>query len=210
MPRFTKEDMLRYYEILGISSLDKLIIRDSINLNYIGDLYGLNNLEKRSSYTTHELSNVYSLLLNVTCDDFWYEGKKRKENALVSSFEVISDLTKFSINDDDLESRIEKRNNLYITVIKGLCEVGDIIDFRLYEKNVSFKNVLSKADILEEDFVDLKKLYYLIALSKYNENENIDDIFDSLNKVLLKKLKYKVNNLDKEKTKILEFPKNRR
>jgi len=206
MPKFSKEDITRYYEILGISNLDDLIIKDKMNLNYIGDLYNLNNLDKKTSYTTEELSNVYSLLLSVINDDFWYDNKKRKDNALVSSFEIINDLTKFDINSDDNESFVERRNNLYTTIIKGICEVGDIIDFRLYQKNVSFNSVVNKINNCdEEELSDLKKLYYLVALSKYNENENIDDIYDSLNKISIKKLENKFKNLDKEKNKILEL-----
>lgn len=208
MPKFNKDDMLRYYEILGISNLDGLIFRDKINLNYIGDLYDLNNLNRKTSYTTEELSNVYSLLLNITSDDFWYESKKRKENALISSFEVISDLTKFNIDSIASETYVERRNNLYITVIKGLCEVGDIIDFRLYQKNASYKNVMEKIENFDDEIEsDLKKIYYLIALSKLNENENIDDIYDSLNKISLSKIDNKIKNCSKEKSKILEFKK---
>lgn len=208
MPRFSKEEIKRYYEILGISNLDGLIMNDKINLSYIGDLYNLNNLDKKTSYTIEELSNVYSLLISITKDDFWYETKRRKDNALISSFEVINDLTKFEINSGDYETDIERRNNLYTTIIKGLCEVGDIIDFRLYQKNVSHNSVIEKLNNFDENVEDdLKKLYYLVALSKLNEKQNIDEIFDSLDKVDLRKLSNKAKNIKNEKTKILEFKK---
>ena len=205
MPKFNKEEIIKYYEILGVSNLDNLIVRDQINLNYIGDLYIKNNFSKKLSYTAEELSNVYSLLIQMIRDVFWYETKQRRENALNSSFEVINDLTQLKIETGNPETDIERRNNLYTTVIKGLCEVGDIISFRLYQNNSSFDSICKKMKNWDENEPeDLQKLYYIMALSKSDKNENNIEIFDSLNKVSLQKLKkvvYQDTSLDKSNEK---------
>lgn len=206
MPKFTKDEIKKYYEVLGLNPDNEgLIMRDSINLIFIGELYELNDFERKLSYTHKELSDSYTLFLQMIKDGFWYSTKKRRDNAFNSAFEIIDDLTKFDIEaKDNEELTIDRRNNLMSTIINGLCEVGDIIDFRLYQKNASFKSIYNKISNIETQEntknklgfddeentpEDLKKLYYLIAYSKFKDDGSDFEMFDGVGKVSLVKLK---------------------
>ena len=206
MPKFTKDEIRKYYEVLGLNPDDEgFVMKDSINLLYIGDLYELNEFDRKLSYTSKELSDNYTLFLQMIKDGFWYNTKKRRDNAFNSAFEIIDDLSKFDIEvKDNEELTIDRRNNLMSTIIKGLCEVGDIIDFRLYQKNASFKSIYNKItnietqentknklgfDEEENTPEDLKKLYYLIAYSKFKDDGSDFEMFDGIGKVSLLNLK---------------------
>ena len=204
MPKFNKDDILKYYDILEVNKDEGLIIRDSINLNLISDLYELNGFNNTLSYTSEELSNVYSLLFQILKDGFWYSTKKRREEALNASFEIINELMNLDYKDeDDEELTIDRRNNLKATIIKGLCSAGDLITFRFYQNNSSFNTIYNKIKEIEKeqkanDFMgvdydkvpdDLMKLYYLIALSKLKNNKNDYEMFDGTGQVSMINLK---------------------
>ena len=158
MPKFSKEEIVKYYEILGLEKSEKnLILRDSINLNCISDLYYLNDLDKRLPYSFEELSNSYSLLIGMIRDGFWYDSKKRRENALNDAYEIIDELSSF-INDSSDEEDIDRKVNLKTTIINGLCSVGDIITFRLFQKNASFNLIYSKIQEIEAEELNNAKM----------------------------------------------------
>lgn len=215
MPKFGKEDITKYYEVLGLDPNEEgLVMRDSINLLYIGDLYELNGFDKKLSYTAKELSDNYTVLVQILKDGFWYSTKKRRDNAQTSAFEIIDDLTKFNVEaKDNEELTIDRKNNLKSTIIKGLIEAGDIIELRLYQKNTAFKSILNKILLIEnEEFVkgrlgiydeeqtpkDLMKLYYLIAYSKLQDDGSDFEMFDGVGDVSLVNLKSMVKKRAKE------------
>lgn len=205
MPKFNRDDIVKYYEVLGLNPEEQgLIMKDSVNLSYIGDLYELNEFDSKLSYTSKELSDVYSLLLALIKDGFWYDNKKRRENAFKSSFEVIDDLTKFDIEVKyNKEMTIDRMNNLKSTIIKGLCSAGDIIAFRLYQKNTSFKSIYKKIKDIENEEtceeklnydiektpIDLMTLYYLIAYSKLKNDGSDFEMFDGTGNLTLSRIR---------------------
>ena len=204
MPKYNKDEITKYYEILGIDTKGKnLIKKDSINLNNISDLYYLNGFNKKLPYTFEELSNSYALLIEMIKNGFWYDSKKRREAALCNAYEIIDDLS-CVMNDVKSEEDIDKIVNLKTTIINGLCSVGDIIAFRLFQKNASFNLISSKIHEMEIEELnnikmclgednypdDLKKLYYLMAYSKFNNDGNNLEIFDGLGKVSLINLRH--------------------
>ena len=169
MPKYSKNDITTYYEILGIDPKEEgLVIADSINLNEIGDLYYLNEFDKKLSYTSEELSKVYSLLYMMIKDGFWYNTKKRRDNALVSTIEIINDLTNFDIEDiNDEELTNDRKNNLKAAIIKGLCSCEDIINLRFYQKNATFNSVYSKIKDTELKDLNNIKIYNTIKYGHF-------------------------------------------
>ncbi len=208
MPKYKKEDIEKYYEMLGLDPNEEgLIKRDSINLLYIGDLYELNEFDKKLSYTSKDLSDSYSLLVQMIRDGFWYDTKKRREQAFEAALDVIDDLTKFDIEAiDNPELTTDRMNSLKTTIINGLCSVGDLTKFRMYQKNSSFASLYLKiCDIeneeeckeklcIEEDKTpkDLKKLYYLMAYSKFVKDGSDFEMFDGTGKITLQRIRYLV------------------
>ena len=78
MPKFTKEEVLQYYDVLGLDREDEGLIvpEDTIDLEFITDLYDLNEFDRKKSYTYKGLSESYGILSYMINDDFWYEGIK--------------------------------------------------------------------------------------------------------------------------------------
>ena len=206
MPKFDRKEIEQYYSILGLNPKEEgLIMRDSINLFFIGDLYELNGFNRKLSYTSKELSDSYNLLNQMIKDGFWYETKKRREKAFQSALDIIDDLTKFDIEDKNNEElTTDRMNSLKTTIINGLCSVGDIITFRMYQKNSSFSSVVKKiTDIENEEDCkeklnmdeeektpdDLKKLYYLIAYSKFKNDGSDFEMFDGTGKITLPRIR---------------------
>lgn len=214
MPKFTKEEVLRYYDVLGLDREDEGLIvpENTINLEYISDLYDINEFERKLSYTYRDVSEAYGILSYMINDEFWYEGEERKEKAITSALEIIDDLTVLDIEDVDEDVTIDRMNNLKATILNGLCSVGDIIDFRLYVQNASFDSIYERVTAMdkedkENEFLghdeekypeSLKTLYYLIAYLKFNNTGSDCQIFDSVGHVSLPNLRRLVNQNLKE------------
>lgn len=163
MTKYTRDEIAKYYEILGLNPNEEgLVIDDSLRLTSIGDLYELNEFDRKLPYTSKDLSDAYSLLINMIKDGFWYNTKKRQENAYNAAHEIIDELTCFDVrnpHDSDEKSVTlgpeitkEKETSLKTTIIRGLCEAGDLIEFRLYQKNVTATEVHDKIlSIIKEE-----------------------------------------------------------
>ena len=210
MPKFTKEEVLQYYDVLGLDREDEGLIvpEDTIDLEFITDLYDLNEFDRKISYTYKGLSEAYGILSFMINDDFWYDGKERRNLALSSVIDMIEELSDLDIEDKDNEDMtIDRKNNLKATIINGLCSAGDLVDFRLYEQNASFASIYDKVTSMEkeekanmvlghdeDDYPEaLKILYYLIAYHKFKKTGSDAQIFDGTAKVSLSNLRRLVN-----------------
>lgn len=204
MSKFTREDILRYYSILGLEDQEGLICPETIKLDYITDLFELNEFDRKLSYTAKDLSDSYGLLHTIINDGFWYTSKKRRSEAFNASMEIIDELTDFDVEDEDNEEMtIDRKNNLKATIIKGLCSVGDIITFNLYQKNASFNSMYTRIVDKEKEDLDkeklgihydqdpeaLKILNYLIVYSKFKSDGSDFEMFDGVGKVSLPNLR---------------------
>ena len=206
MAKFSREDIEQYYKILGLDPNEEgLIYRDTINLQEIGDLYKLNDFEKKLPYTAEDLSKAYSLLVNMTRENFWYASRKRQQLAFQSALDVLDDLTKFELEvEDNPDMTMARMHNLKTAIIRGLCCSGDIITFRMYQKNSSFDTIYTfitnleneeqckeKLEIDEEEKTpdELKKLYYLILYSKFQNFGRDYELFDGLGNLTLPKVR---------------------
>ena len=205
MPKFNRNDIEQYYKVLGLNPNEEgLIVKDSINLLEIGELYELNEFDKKLPYTSEELSKVYSLLVMTIKNDFLYASSKRRENAFRSALEIIDDLTKFEIDaKDNEELTVDRMNNLKSTIIKGLCCAGDVIDFRLRQKNATVNSLNKKITDIENEEKskeslnydiektpdELMKLYYIILYSKFKNNGSDFEMFDGIGNITLSRIR---------------------
>ena len=209
MPRFTRKEIEKYYELIGVDPKQEgLIIKDIINLPFIGELFEMNEFDRKLPYSAKELSDSYSVLLSMIKDGFWYSSKKRREEAYNAAHAIIDDLNIFRIAnysvEDDYEHYTDKRNNLKIAIINGLCQVGDLVNFRLYQQNYTFCEIYNKIvgivneerkrekeglDDEEKTSKELMTLYYLIALSKFYRTDDESKIFDGTGRIFLPNLK---------------------
>ena len=205
MTRFKREDIEQYYKVLGLDPNEEgLIYRDTINLPEIGELYRLNDFKSKLPYTAEELSKSYSLLVNMIHDDFWYNTQKRKDSAFQAAMDILDDLTKFNIEvEGNPEMTTARMHHLKTVILNGLCCAGDLVKFRMYQKNSSFDTIFKFVNALENEeklSIDkeentpkaLKKLYYLILYSRFKDFGRDYELFDGAGDVRLYQVRYLV------------------
>ena len=209
MKKFKREDIEQYYKMLGLDPNEEgLISTNTIKLREIGELYRLNDFERKLPYTAEELSKTYSLLVNMIREDFWYDTQKRKEKAFQAALDIVDDLTKFDIEvKDNPEMTTARMHNLKIAILRGLCCAGDLVKFRMYQKNSSFDTIFKFVNALEneENFReklsmdeeektpdDLKRLYYIILYSKFKNFGRDYELFDGTGNLILPQVRYLV------------------
>ena len=190
MSIFNKLEVEEYFNVIG---LDDKKIKDKyekrISLDYISELYRKINGKNILPGSSKKVSDVYAVLLSIIKDDFWYETKEDQQRALESAIEIIGDLSCFQVTKDfNPQDNFERTSNLIATIISGLCACEDITKFRLYQRNASFKSLYYSKKDYGEMTEDLRKLYLLMAYSKFEDVNRDHEMFDENNQLSFEKL----------------------
>lgn len=218
MPMFKKNDILKYYEVLGVQDREGLICPDMIDLEYITDLFDLNHFGDGGNWLDNpdtfvdpsvadslkEVSEAYGLLYSIVNEGFWYETKDRQQRAMDGALGILDDLSKIdvTISGDDEKTAIRK-NNLKEAILSGICCAGDIITCRFFEQNADFNSIYLKISDIEAEETHcakkgfeydetpepLMRLYYLMAYSKFADNGSNFELFDSNDKLTLSRVR---------------------
>ena len=170
MPVYSKDDILRYYEALGVIDREGLFYPKegkTVKLDSLSELFDINELgecgdwlEDPDTYidsqvvgSMRNLSDAYSMLHFCIFNGFMYESKAHKQKAFDAAMAVYDDLKDINVEvkGDDVKSAL-RRNNLRTTILRGLCCAGDLVRFRLQQDNNNFETIYSKiTDIEKED-----------------------------------------------------------
>lgn len=190
MKKLTKEQVLQYLNLIGYDETDLTCdFTKGVNVDNISSIYAKAKATEFLPKSSKNLAQIYDVLLTVINDDFWYQTEEEKIQAYNSALEIIRDLTTFDVTeDDDPEVNFERTNNLLTTIISGLCSCDDLNRFRVYQRNINFKEIYNSKKEYDEMPESLILLYLLIAYSKFKDIGNGHLMFDEDNKVAFDRL----------------------
>ena len=169
MPKYSRNDVLKYYEVLGVSEREGLFVPEegkTVKLESLSELFDINNLGDCGNWLDNpdacmdpqvissmkDLSDAYSTLHFCVFDGFMYESKSQKEKAFEAAMAVYDDLKDINVEveNDETKSTV-RRNDLRATILRGLCCAGDLNTFRMYQQNCCFNTVYFKVSDIEAD-----------------------------------------------------------
>ncbi len=190
MRKLTKEQVLQYLNLIGFDETDLACdFTKGVNLDNISSIYIKSKAKEYLPKSSKNLAQIYDVLLTVINDDFWYQTEEEKIQAYNSALEIIGDLTTFNVTEgDDPEVNFERTNNLLTTIISGLCSCDDLNRFRVYQRNINFKEIYNSKKEYDDMPESLVLLYLLIAYSKFKDIGNGYLMFDEENKVTFDRL----------------------
>ncbi len=154
MAKYTKEDIIQYFNILGVD-IDEEKVKDCY-LYSICELFFKNKLDETLPKSSRKLSDEFGVVLSIIRDDFFYESIEEQQMAMDTCLKILSDLSTLQVTEPfDPDKNYERTNNLLRVILAGLSEVEDINQFGVFYNN--------------EDF---HKLYY----GKKNDHEMVEDL----------------------------------
>ncbi len=199
--RYSKEEIIEYLNVIGydLEDLKKTKVKGckSLKLEYLSDLYNLIGADKELPPSSELISMKYEILMEQINDDFIYTEEESKR-LMKDSLEILKNVSSLQVCDDENDALtiFERTNSILNTALDGLINCENI-----YKLNMTFNNcspqVLTEKGKLEEN-EQLKKLYGLVALSKFNHVESDSDIFNIFDSIDEKKLYEKLKYLIKE------------
>ncbi len=196
---YSKDEIKQYLNIIGYDEEDLKKVRikacKSLKLEFLHDLYSIIEAEKILPPSSKKLSINYELLMSKINDDFVYPEEEEREKLYNASLEIIKNASLLQVSNDDKDTYtiFERTNNVLNITLQGLIFSDNIIKLNLVLKNLPPKLLLERGR--EEENENIRKLYGLIALSKFDNVESDDDIFNMFDTIDEEKLYDKVSLL---------------
>ncbi len=201
--RYSKEEILQYLNVVGYDVEDlkdtKIKGCKSLRLEFLHDLYNIIDAEKSLPLSSNKLSIKYEILMNQLNDDFVYPDREERERLIDDTFEILKEVSLLQVCSDDKDAYtiFERTNDILSTAVDGLLRCENITALNMIFNNSSPAMLIEKGRKKEDE--QLRKLYALVALSKFDNVESDEDIFNMFDFVDEKKLYEKVSSLSKER-----------
>ena len=209
---YDKKTVAQYLNMIGIDESEvkssELKRISGKRLDYLGELYELTNADSLLLESSHELSSSYELLLAKLDNEYLFESKGEKEKAKEVALSLIKSISCIQVADYENEefdpyTVFERTNVLLNTIISGIVLTDR---YNIHYLNMMYMNMPPESLIslikFGEDPIEVRKLFGLMALSKFKESEIDHNIFDIYDNISLSKLKATVKTLIEEKTPI--------
>ena len=194
---YKKDDILQYLNLIGYDESDlintKIKSCKSMKLEYLNDLYNILDADKVLLPSSRTLGDRYEILFSSINNDVIYPTVFERKKAFDDSFAIINRILSLNIVSEKFDSYtiFERTNEVLIDIISGLISCENISRLKILADNVTPEKLLMLSKSIE-DF-DTKKLYELLAYSKYEDVVLDDSIFDVFDKVDENKLCCKIN-----------------
>lgn len=196
---FDKDIVSDYFNIIGLDESEINCERfkgKNLRLKCLTDLYEFSRANKFLLSSSRDVGMSFELLMSQINDDFMHESEEEKEKIKEVSYEIINEVSLLQVSDElDSYTIFQRTNELLNTIISGLNCCDNIPSFKMISENYTPEQMIKHGLLNKENPLPLRKLYGLVALSKF-KNSDIDyQIFDSADKIDEKKLFYVLNEL---------------
>lgn len=194
---YKREDIIQYLNLIGYDESDLMNTKikncKSMKLEYLNDLYNILDADKVLLPSSRTLGDRYEILFASINDDFIYPTVHERKQAFNDSFAIISRILSLNVSSEEFDpyTIFERTNEVLIDVISGLTTCENISRLKILADNATPEKLL----VLSKDIEDLetRKLYELLAYSKYDDAVLDDSVFDLFDKVDESKLCEKIS-----------------